>query len=884
MRASILLAAVALAAAAPAARAASCGSTSGIPTWEQVNGFPLGDHAPTPEQVSAYVSAVDRASARIRSGVLGTSAEGRPLSYAIVSTPQNLSPGRLAAFTARMRAVRAGHGSPRPSDPAIAWVTGGIHPNEPSGTSADMQLLYDLATTRSCSTLRSVVAVIVPLQNPDGRAADTRVNASGFDLNRDWFAATQPETRAKLAMLQRMPPVALGDQHEEPGTTFFFPPNADPIHHEIGKQALSAINATFGPALGSAFHSHHLPYVHYEGFDLFFLGYTDTVTTTLFGAAGMTFEKGNGSAYAVSVAEQLLAAHTLLDTTAKHRAALLSGWAALWRDARAEGARGQLAPNRVTQPGDRVRFAVPHMHVFDYVIRTDHDAADATELVRRLRAVGVTVRALRRPLAVPAFRAYGSAAAGAANLPAGTWVVPMAQAQKHWIEGMLGQDPYVPFPYFYDVSSWSNPLLMDLDGGWSERPIPAGALDGGAEPATGPAGAGPAYAFAGDSAGALELTADLLSRGLALSRAPDGTVTVPENADLRTLRIAAAAHLTPVATTAGPAAGSVALRAPRVALLADPTPIQKGPAGSEDSALHASDGWTRFVLERRLGVGVDQLSDRDIQAGKLATGGYTAFVVPDDQIPALALGGTSLTAIQTFVRSGGTFVGVRNGGLAVARAAALTTVSDQTPSSGYQVPGATFDVLVDQADPVAWGFGPQAWIFNAADPVFSATAGAVTYPAGGGIVSGYASGAGALRGTAALIDAPLGAGRVVLFAFDPSFRAYTEGGERFLANALLAPPTGVPAVARAATARRVEPALLRSRGAARDGVVRVAARDAAALRAAPIPPGGRIERVTGGLELRVPNPLATPGEDLAWVRPLLGALRRAGVRPTLIAL
>jgi len=207
--------------------------------------------------------------------------------------------------------------------------------------------------------------------------------------------------------------------------------------------------------------------------------------------------------------------------------------------------------------------------------------------------------------------------------------------------------------------------------------------------------------------------------------------------------------------------------ATRVALLADPTPIQKGPAGSEDSALHASDGWTRFVLERRLGVGVDQLSDRDIQAGKLATGGYTAFVVPDDQIPALALGGTSLTAIQTFVRSGGTFVGVRNGGLAVARAAALTTVSDQTPSSGYQVPGATFDVLVDQADPVAWGFGPQAWIFNAADPVFSATAGAVTYPAGGGIVSGYASGAGALRGTAALIDAPLGAGRVVLFAFDP---------------------------------------------------------------------------------------------------------------------
>ena len=57
-----------------------------------------------------------------------------------------------------------------------------------------------------------------------------------------------------------------------------------------------------------------------------------------------------------------------------------------------------------------------------------------------------------------------------------------------------------------------------------------------------------------------------------------------------------------------------------------------------------------------------------------------------------------------------------------------------------------------------------------------------------GLVSGYARDPAVLAGTPAVLDATLGAGRVVLFAGDPSFRAYAEGAQRLLANALLAPP------------------------------------------------------------------------------------------------
>ena len=40
----------------------------------------------------------------------------------------------------------------------------------------------------------------------------------------------------------------------------------------------------------------------------------------------------------------------------------------------------------------------------------------------------------------------------------------MAQGQKHWIQAILGEDPYLPFPYNYDVTTWSYPLTRGIAG------------------------------------------------------------------------------------------------------------------------------------------------------------------------------------------------------------------------------------------------------------------------------------------------------------------------------------------------------------------------------------------------------------------------------------
>ena len=389
-----------------------------------------------------------------------------------------------------------------------------MHGNEPSGTDADLQLLSDLARSSSCTLLDRLVVGFLPLQNPDGRAAGTRVNAAGFDLNRDWFARTQPETAAKLALLSRYPPLAFADQHEEGGTSFFFPPDTDPVHHEVPAAALRAMSATIGPALRRAFGRAGLSYSTGTGYDLFFMGYGDSATTTLFGAAGMTFEKGIDSPFTQKVAEHHLAARTLLEAVAAHRHALLRAWDRSWRQARAEGQRGRLEPN-ATLAAATVDQQVPRTHVYAYAWRADVAAADAASLAGRLRSAGVRVNRLRRAVSVRAYHAYGTHGARHRTLPEGTWVVTLAQTQKHWVEAMLGEDPYAAVDYFYDVASWSNPLLMGLDGGAIRSRLPRGVLGPGAI-ARGSAGG----AFPGDAQGSDEAAMELLGRGVALGRVP----------------------------------------------------------------------------------------------------------------------------------------------------------------------------------------------------------------------------------------------------------------------------------------------------------------------------------------------------------------------------
>jgi hypothetical protein len=78
-------------------------------------------------------------------------------------------------------------------------VVGSVHGNEPAGMAVTRRLL------RVHPPLRAELWV-VPDLNPDGRAAGTRSNAAGVDLNRDFGLFTQPETRIARRLIRRIRP------------------------------------------------------------------------------------------------------------------------------------------------------------------------------------------------------------------------------------------------------------------------------------------------------------------------------------------------------------------------------------------------------------------------------------------------------------------------------------------------------------------------------------------------------------------------------------------------------------------------------------------------------------------------------------------------------
>ncbi|GIH91828.1 hypothetical protein Psi01_24580 [Planobispora siamensis] len=449
--------------------------TGEVPTPRSVLGFDLGEREVTTAESDTLLAAVDTASARVVSGTLATSAQGRPLRYAIVGTPKNIR--SLPAIEAAIKTLRSPL-TPEPAaralarrTPAILWVAGNIHGGEESGTDAALKTLYDLAGRDDCAARRildNAVVVILPTQNPDGREADTRRNAYAFDMNRDWFARTQPETDGKIEMLRKYPPQLFIDAHEMGGTEYFFPPNADPIYHDIAEPTVSWINDVYGASMIAEFTRRGIPFFNRDVYDLFYMGYGDTVPVTGFNAAGMTFEKGGSSPIAARTFEQWLTQWVSLSAAADRRAEILTTWAGMHREAFKQGLAGQLEPNKVYNPGNEVITQVPDRRVRHYFLRADDRTkkAETEQIVRRLQRMDVQVFRLTRPLTVRDFKAYGRPEARTA-LPAGTYWIPMAQGQKHWVQAMLNEDTYTPFPYFYDVTAWSLPLLANVSGGSS---------------------------------------------------------------------------------------------------------------------------------------------------------------------------------------------------------------------------------------------------------------------------------------------------------------------------------------------------------------------------------------------------------------------------------
>lgn len=140
-------------------------------------------------EIDAYLRRLAGVAPDCRLDTWGHSAGGRPLTA--------LSCGRHAPGVPHVLLVGSHHGG-----------------SEPAGGEALLALARDLVAGALAPLRTRFGFTVLPNANPDGRDLDSSRNAAGVNLNRDYVALSQPESRAIDAALRRLRPTVSLDAHE----------------------------------------------------------------------------------------------------------------------------------------------------------------------------------------------------------------------------------------------------------------------------------------------------------------------------------------------------------------------------------------------------------------------------------------------------------------------------------------------------------------------------------------------------------------------------------------------------------------------------------------------------------------------------------------------
>ncbi len=427
-------------------------------------------------------------------------------------------------------------------------------------------------------------------------------------------------------------------------------------------------------------------------------------------------------------------------------------------------------------------------------------------------------------------RAKAAFTADGKSYPAGSYVILMAQPSSSFARTLtevqhypdLRQYPGGPPQRPYDVTAYTMPLLMGVDAVFVQQPFTAD-LELVPAPITAPKGqvtggrAKKAYVFAHDNAGILALNR-LMKAGIQAGWArapftsagrefPAGTIVVPvgKQKDFHQTIEALAASL-PIQIVAindktAPAASP--LRAPRV--------------GMYQSFVSSMDeGWTRWILEQ-WNLPYTSLQNKDIRAGNLRAA-YDAIILPDQSADSIikgypagttfdeyvgGIGPEGVAALKAFVEGGGTLIALDSASMLPIREFGLPVKnvlegvggggerggdSVGPDSAEFYAPGSIVKTLVDTTNPIAYGQEAEGMAWFEQSPAFEASGNAVTvarYPAQGDVLlSGWLLGGSRLNGKSAIVEAPLGSGRVILFGFRPQYRAQTWSTFKLLFNSI----------------------------------------------------------------------------------------------------
>ena len=212
-RSSLLVLAVAFSRAASPGLAAGSEVSPELVTRAEASGFRA---TSTYAETLDYLHLLQARSRYFQLGTFGTSEQGRPMPFVVVSKDQAFTPEAARRL-----------GKP------IVMLQGGIHSGEIDGKDALLLLLRDLALGRHPAVLDRVTLLVVPIYNVDGHERVSRFNRSnqdgpeagmgfrttarGLDLNRDHLKLDSAEARALIALVNAWRPHLHVDNHVSDG-------------------------------------------------------------------------------------------------------------------------------------------------------------------------------------------------------------------------------------------------------------------------------------------------------------------------------------------------------------------------------------------------------------------------------------------------------------------------------------------------------------------------------------------------------------------------------------------------------------------------------------------------------------------------------------------
>lgn len=491
-----------------------------------------------------------------------------------------------------------------------------------------------------------------------------RSNHYLFDMNRDWLAITQPETAARIRTLNHYKPTVVIDLHEMSGDdSYFFVPAANPINPHMQQGQLEN-NTLIGRNNAKHFDKFGFDYFTREVFDAFYPGYGDS-WPTFYGASAATYEvastrgmryrdrDGDINHFIEPVQKHFVASLSTLEAAAIHREKILTDFY-----------QYQVSAIRDGKKDEERTFILP----------ATKDRAGSHRLATLMATHGVEVFQATEGFKACGTRYPAGAYIIDTAQPRGRFVKTTFTQQVDMAEAFIKEQERRRArklqDQIYDVTAWSLPLLFNIDTRScddsvsvastairSDTPLPGKVISPNAEVA---------YIVPWGDAAAGRFLTSALRQGVRLKSADEGftvegvgafpagslIIEVKQNSDdiheiVSKIANASGALVTGTNSswvTQGPSFGS------------DKSPVMVAPkiAVAWDAPTRSlSAGATRFILERQFNYPVtairtDMLATRNLNH-------YQVIILPAGFYD-IALGERGAANLNAWVQQGGVLI------------------------------------------------------------------------------------------------------------------------------------------------------------------------------------------------------------------------------------